>query len=240
MVQIAADNGAFLLDGSDPTFEWVEEDGARDPGLVPFDDQPQVSRDDYVFNANDSFWMPHASELLAGDYSPLHGRQETPRSPRTRENATVLDDTTDAGASGADGFDLDELADAALANRGFTSRALREDVAARCDGVGEVTVPPLEPEEGSDLAGLPGGTVDLGDACAVLADWDGVYDLDRVGPVLWREFMSQFSNDELLDAGPLWADAFDPTDPLATPAGLAATPTGEQADLVIERLARAV
>ena len=240
VVQIAADNGAFLLDGSDPTFEWVEEEGARDPGLVPFDDQPQVSRDDYVFNANDSFWMPHATELLAGDYSPLHGRQETPRSPRTRENATVLDDASDQGASGTDGFDLDELADAALANRGFTSRALREAVVDRCDGVGEVTVPPLEPEDDSDLAGLPAASVDVGEACAVLADWDGVYDLDRSGPPLWREFVGRFSSDELLDQGALWAEPFDPTDPLGTPSGLAATPEGEQADVVLERLARAV
>ncbi len=29
----------------------VEEDGARDPGLVPADEQPQIERDDYLFNA---------------------------------------------------------------------------------------------------------------------------------------------------------------------------------------------
>lgn len=239
IVGLAADNGAVLLDGSDPTNEWVEAEGARDPGLVPYADQPQVSHDDYVFNANDSFWMPHATELLAGDYSPLHGRQETPRSPRTRENATVLDDATAEGASGPDGtFDLDELADAALANRGYTSRALREAVVERCEGAGPVTVPEVAAED--DLPGLPAGSVDISQACSVLADWDGVYDIDRVGPPVWREMMSRFEYSELLDAGTLWAEPFDPAEPLATPSGLAPAPEGEQADLVLEALARAV
>src|SRR5919106_6361189 len=121
IVQIAADNGAVLLDGSDPVFEWVDDDGARDPGLVPAAAQPAVERDDYVFNANDSFWLPHATEVLEGDYSPLHGTQRTARSPRTRENAVVLGDSTTSGAAGEDGaFTLDELADAAVQNRGYT------------------------------------------------------------------------------------------------------------------------
>ena len=241
IVALAADNGAILLDGSDPTYEWVEAEGARDPGLVPFSEQPQVTRDDYVFNANDSFWMPHASELLAGDYSPLHGRQETPRSPRTRENATILDDATADGASGDDGaFTLDELADAALANRGYTSRALREAVVERCTGAGAVTVPPFEPEDAEGPAGLPGGEVDVTEACQVLADWDGVYDIDRAGPPLWRELMSRYEYADLLDAGALWAEPFDAGDPVATPSGLVPPPDGGQADLVLENLARAV
>src|SRR5690606_32118308 len=113
----ARDAGAVLLDGSDPLFEWQEVEGARDPGLVPYSEMPVLERDDYVFNANDSFWMSHATEVLEGDYSPLHGEQRTARSPRTRENATVLDDTSDEGPAGEGGrFSLDELADAALAN----------------------------------------------------------------------------------------------------------------------------
>lgn len=237
ITQVAADNSAILLDGSDPVYEWVEEDGARDPGLVPAADQPQVERDDYVFNANDSFWMPHATELLTGEYSPLHGRQETPRSPRTRENAIVLDDVTSDGASGDDGFTLDELGDAALANRGFTSRALREAVVERCAGAGPVAVAELAAEEGVD--GLPGGTIDIATACDVLDGWDGVYDIDRSGPALWREFVGRFESADLVDVGALWAEPFDATDPLATPSGLA-PPEDGQPDLVLENLARAV
>ncbi len=253
IVSIAADNGAVLLDGSDPMFEWVEVEGARDPGLVPPADQPQVTHGDYVFNANDSFWVPHATALLDGDYSPLHGRQGTARSPRTRENAVVLDDMTAEGASGDDGlFTLDELADASLQNRGFTARELLADVVARCQAAGAtpIAIPaidPLEPGPAPGPAtsvpapGLPAATVDIAPACQVLSGWDGVYDLDRAGPPLWREMISRFESDALTEAGPLWATAFDPTQPIATPSGLVPAPAGgPAADPVLQNLARAV
>ena len=229
IVNIAAENRAVLLDGSDPIFEWEEVPGARDPGLVPFEEMPVLERADYVFNANDSFWMAHATELLAGDYSPLHGLQETVRSPRTRENATVLNDTTASGLAGADGlWTLDELGSAALDNTGFTARSLRSAVVERCSGAAPVSVEALTDDEGTEL--LPAGTVDLTEACTVLGNWDGRYDIDSVGAVLWREWAAQ---------GVPWAVPFDPADPLGTPSGLVAAPA-DGADPVLVNLARAV
>jgi acyl-homoserine-lactone acylase len=238
LVAIAAELGAVLLDGSDPRFEWVEANGARDPGLVPYDDMPRVERDDYVFNANDSFWLPHADKVLDGDYSPLHGRQRTARTPRTRENAVVLGDRSGDGPAGDDGvFTLRELADAALQNRGYTSRALLDDVVARCDPAASVDVPEL-PAEG-DRSGLPAATVDVTAACDVLANWDGVYDLDRRGPLIWREMLGQLEAAELREDGRLWAEPFDPKRPVETPGGLAAPPA-DASDPVLELLGRAV
>ena len=253
VVQIAADNQVVLLDGSDPTYEWVEEEGARDPGLVPAAEQPAVERDDYVFNANGSFWLPHASEVLEGDYSPLHGAQRTAPSPRTRENAVVLRDTTPTGPAGADGaFTLDELADAALQNRGYTSRALLEPVVERCRGATtpsifsvppiQIAVPAQEPtaDGAAAPAPLPAATIDVGPACRVLGRWDGVYDLDRVGPPIWRELMAQYERADMTKAGALWAEPFDPARPVDTPAGLAPAPGGGAPDPVLVNLARAV
>jgi acyl-homoserine-lactone acylase len=238
IVKLAADSGAVLLDGSDPTFEWVDEPGARDPGLVPYTDLPQVERSDYVFNANDSFWMPHATEMLDGDYSPLHGRQRTARSPRTRENATVLGDTSAGSPAGDDGtFTLDELADAALQNRGYTSRALKDEVVARCTNVPVVTIGPLLAEDGTEQ--LPGAAVDISQACALLEEWDGVYDLDRVGPAIWRELMTRYPTTAFIQAGLLWSEPFDAERPVETPSGLAPAPDGGS-DPVIENLARVV
>ncbi|MGH9228837.1 MAG: penicillin acylase family protein [Acidimicrobiales bacterium] len=242
IVRIAADNGAVLLDGSDPVYEWVDEDGARDPGLVPAADQPMVERDDYLFNANDSFWLPHATEMLEGDYSPLHGAQRTARSPRTRENAVVLGDTTTAGPSGEDGaFTLDELAAATVQNRGYTSRVLLESVVERCRGATTVDVQAQEPSGGDDGASpLPAASVDVGPACGVLAAWDGVYDIDRAGPPLWRELLARVEPADLMRAGALWAEPFDPDRPVDTPAGLAPAPAGGAPDPVLADLARAV
>jgi acyl-homoserine-lactone acylase len=246
VVGAAADAGAVLLDGSDPRFEWQEVDGARDPGLVPFDEMPTVERDDYVFNANDSFWLPHATEVLAGGYSPLHGLQETARSPRTRENAVVLDDTSADGPAGEDGdFSLDELADAALQNEGYTARALRADVVELCRDHDSVDVPALPTDDAEDPDGqaLPAATVDVGPACDVLADWDGRYDLDSVGAVVWRETMSRFGPTALTEAGELWAEPFDPAHPVATPSGLSPAPLPDGpagTPAVLVNLARAV
>lgn len=236
VVAIAAENGAVLLDGSDPGNEWVEVEGARDPGLVPYSEQPVVERDDYLFNANDSFWMPHATAMLEGDYSVLHGAQKTARSVRTRENATVLSDTSTSGPSGADGkFDLDELAAAALQNKGYTARALLDAVVERCRATPSVRVEVFVVD---DAPQLPGGTIQLGPACDLLDGWDGVYDVDRRGPALFREFLSQFESIDFGAAGALWAEEFDPADPVATPSGLAKPPTSG-ADPVLVNLARA-
>ena len=235
---VAASSGAVLLDGSDSIYQWVDEPGARDPGLVPYSKMPQTERSDYVFNANDSFWMANASEMLDGDYSPLHGRQDTPRSPRTRENATVLSDTSATGGSGDDGtFDGTELRDLALANRGYTSRALKDEVVARCQGATVVEVPELLGSDGA--VALPAESVDISVACSTLDAWDGTYDLDSRGAMVWRELISRYENPDLLNAGALWAEPFDAADPVATPSGLAPAPDGG-VDPVLVNLGRSV
>src|SRR5690606_14868251 len=124
-----------------------------------------------------------------------------------------------------------------LANRGFMARELLDEVVVRCEGVEQVAVEPVL--DGDDEV-LPAEDVELGEACAVLAEWDGVYDVDRAGPPLWREFLSQFESSDLLDAGPLWSQPFDPADPLATPGGLASQPAAGTPDPVLQNLARAV
>ena len=52
--------------------------------------------------------------------------------------------------------------------------------------------------------------------------------------MLWREMLNSYTGEELADAGPLWAEAFDPAAPVATPAGLT------EGSTVLEHLARAV
>ena len=103
VTQVAYDNGFVLLDGSTTANDWQVVDGARDPGLEPFDEMPMVERTDYVFNANDSFWVPSAEFELTGDYSILHGSQQTPVSMRSRQNASVLGAANALGLAGADG-----------------------------------------------------------------------------------------------------------------------------------------
>lgn len=231
-VRAADARGAILLAGGDPRTGWSSQPGPRGPGLVPFARSPQLERRDYLVNANDSAWVPHARARLTG-YSPAFGPERLPLSLRTRMNLRLLDDTTPAAPAGADGkFSLDELARVAFDNRGLASELLRAPLVERCGGAGG----------GSGGQGVPvtvdSVTVDLAPACRVLAAWDGRFDLDSRGAVLWREFITRFEPRDHLRAGALFAEDFDPERPLETPRGLAAPRDGR--DQVLEALAQAV
>ncbi len=220
--------GLILLDGSDPRFEWVRDDRARDPGVVPAELVPQLERTDYVFNANDSYWISNPHAPLTG-FSPVHGREDTPRSLRTRMNVRLLDDLSPAGPSGANGrFSLDELAAAVFGNRSMSAELLRAPLTAQCQATPSVT--------------LEGRDVDVGPACRTLAAWDGRFDLDSRGAVLWREFITQYRGADFSRAGRLFATDFAANDPIATPRDLVGRSNGDgtSPDGPLAALARAV
>ncbi len=208
LAAVVLDNGAILLDGSNPANEWVDDPAATRPGILPFDAQPQLERDDYVFNANDSHWLANPAQLLTG-FSPLTGPEAVPQSARTRENVILL---TDPSLRGDDGtFDLAELKAAWFSNRGLHADLLRDQVVKACDEQGVVLV-----------EGVP---FDITPACDVLRAWDGRLNTDSRGAVLWREFLASFSGADRSNAGDLYAVPFDPADPVGTPNTLAENTT---------------
>lgn len=233
MTAIAKKANAVLLEGDTSRDRWVDDPDAPWPGVVPYDELPSIERDDYVLNANDSYWVPNAEATIDGDYSILHGEAGTERSVRTLENLAVVSDTSKQGPSGEDGlFDLDELTAAALLDAAYTERQWREGVVERCRAA---TAPVAHPEiPGKDGAVyVAAGSVDLTEACDVLEAWDGRYDVDSEGAVLWREFT------EAVEFDKLWAQAFDKENPATSPAGLATAPSGGE-DPVQVGLASAV
>lgn len=220
-VKAAYGRNLILLDGSDSRFEWVVDPRARDAGVVPSELVPQLERTDYVFNANDSYWISHPRAPLTG-FSPAHGRERSVRSLRTRMNVRLLDDTSPSGPSGANGrFSVEELWAAVFSNRSMSAELLRAPLVERCQAAPHVTVGARR--------------VPLGAACRALAGWDGTFNLESRGAVLWREFVTQFRP---ADAGRLFSAPFDPSDPVGTPRGLAQADNGN--DLALEALARAV
>jgi acyl-homoserine-lactone acylase len=216
--------GATLLDGSKSEFEWQDDDD-RIPGIVSFAHSPRQERDDYVFNANDSYWLTNSNAPLTG-YSLLFGDERTARSRRTRMNLTMLDEVSSDGVSGDDGkFSFDELTHVEFNDRGSMAEILRTQVVARCNG---------------QASSGPVGVVvepDVSKACDVLSAWDGRYTSNSVGAALFREFLGVFQS--ATDVGPLFGDAFDADHPVTTPATLAPAPaTGD--DPVVVALGRAV
>ncbi len=212
VVATVAQNGAFLLDGSDPVFAWTDAPDAREPGLVPFSEQPKIERTDYVFNANNSYWLANPSTPLTG-FSPLHGGEETPPGGRPRMNALLIEES--AGPDGL--FDLGEVRDALFSNRSLTGEQWRDEIVGRCRASGR-----------SELAV----------ACEVLGDWDLTYGVDSVGSVVWngmlREIAAVKGNRFIADSD-VWATRFDPTDPIVTPNGLA--PDEATTTLVLDAIA---
>ncbi len=218
-------NRVALLDGSDPAHDWLDHPEAPEPGLVPFEDLPQVLRTDHTFNANDPYWLPHANDQLP-EHSPFHGLYRRPVSPRTRMNALLLSGAGPVGPSGESGrFTPDDLEAAVLGNHSLLAEMLGDQVVVRLRAAGQITF------EGRD--------VDLAAAAEVLAGWDRRFELDSVGAVLWRELLCGFTDDALRDAGPLWAEPFDPEAPVATPHSLTPAPA-EGPDPVVEAAARAL
>lgn len=217
-------NGIILLDGSKAGHEWADAPGTP-PGVAPFDDTPHLVRDDFVANANDSYWLTNPAAPLEG-YGPQFGDEGTPRSPRTRMNLRMLTEQGADGASGEDGkFTLEELQDAMLGGRALLEELLRDQVLTRCEGATTVDV--------------KGETVDVGAACGILAAWDGRLRTDSVGAVLWRETLGNFTEADFYDAGKLFAVPFDPQDPVGTPRDLVAKGADEP-DPILEAIAKAV
>ncbi|XXX76546.1 penicillin acylase family protein [Sorangium sp. So ce134] len=217
-----ASQGIVLLDGSAKRDAWVETQGAG--ALVPWSDIPSLARTDFVMNANDTAWLANPAEPITG-YPRLFGAPGSPISARTRMNLVLLTEEGADGASGEDGlFSRDELKGAILGNRGITAERLLAQVVERCDGAAPV-----------DVEGEP---VDVADACAALAAWDGRVDLESVGAVVWRELLGRFSGADTADAGRLYAQPFDPEDPLETPRDLV-EPPAEGADPILVALAEA-
>lgn len=215
-----------LLDGSDSKYEWVDTGDARAPGLVPYAGLPQIDRRDFVFNSNDSYWLANPDAPLEG-FSPIHGPERVPQSPRTRVNAMLLQNAPGFDLAGADGkFTLEELKGAIQGNHSLTAELLVDALVARCAATSAVEA--------------RGTKVDLRTICELLAAWDRRFDPGSVGAVLFREFLADFGIESVTDRGALFDVPFDPDDPIATPHTPASPPMEGQADPVLLALGHAV
>ena len=212
--------GLILLDGSDSKYEWQAHPEARVPGVVPYVEQPKQDRTDYIFNANDSHWLTNVKEPLEG-YSPLYGPERTARSLRTRVNSLMLSDTSANGGSGADGkFSLKELQDLLFSNRSLSAELLRDELVKACTATPKVMVKETE--------------VDLTEACAALASYNGQLNLDSKGAVIFREWITRYNKKARRSKGELFAVPFDVNDPENTPRDLS------DKKVALEKLGQAV
>jgi acyl-homoserine-lactone acylase len=200
--------GLPLLDGSRADCEWDNDADAPAPGIFGPSNLPTLVREDWVHNCNDSYWATHPAEPITG-FAAIIGDEESERSLRTRLCMKQIIDQLDVGSLGdAEGqasafqFTAEDMKTVVLDSAVFSEQLARAAVQSDYCSLGTV------------IGSM--GPVDISEACTVLASWDGKNNLDSAGGHIWREFWRSANGANLL-----WTNAFDASDPVNTPSGLA-------------------
>lgn len=177
-----------VLDGSKSACDWKTDEDSTATGVFGASKTPQMFRNDYVSQMNDSYWLTNASAPMTG-YSPLFGDEATARSLRTRLGLDIVADRV-AGTDGLGDpkFNLANLQAALYQNRHIGAELVRDDLVAACKA-----------SRKNSLAA----------ACAALEGWDLKVNLDSKGAHLFHLFAE--------NGGLVFKVAFDPADPVNTP-----------------------
>ena len=197
-----------VLDGSRSACNWDNDADAARPGIFGPSHMPQLFRDDYVTNSNDSFWLSNPNQPLTG-FAKIIGDERTARALRTRLGLVMVAQRL-AGSDGLPGnrFTLAQLQHMVFNNRQYAGELFRDQLVAMC-------------EANPVLVGSS-GPVDVSAACPVLRAWNLHDDLDSRGAILFRRFASR----ALASVGGVVANPttfsvpFDANDAVNTPSGL--------------------
>ncbi len=187
-----AEDRIAVLDGSRAACDWASDADSSQAGVAGAGQTPHQFRTDYVLQSNDSYWLTNMYAPLTG-YSPVFGDEATERSLRTR----AAHEQVERRISGSDGFgqpkfDLKSMQEVMYSDRHFGGELVRDDLVNLCE-----------------IAVKDHGKTELGEACAVLNDWDLKVNLDSRGAHLFHMFA---------DAGGLkFKVPFDAADPIYTP-----------------------
>ncbi len=197
--------GGAAMDGSRSRCLRGSDPDAAVPGILGPSRLPYLFRSDFVTNSNDSHWLANPAQPLTG-FPGILGSEATPRTLRTRSGLKMLLARLEDGP-----LSLEDLQELTLANESPAGELLRDDVVAAC-------------RARTRIEGGEGRTVSLAEACAVLARWDLRANLDSRGAHLFRGLLSSANEQRFtrwLPEAFAPAVAFDVSDPVGTPRGLA-------------------
>ncbi len=185
-----------VLNGSDSLCNWTADPDSVQAGSIGPSRLPALRERGYVANMNDSFWLSNPEQPLEG-YPPVVGAIDEVQSLRTRLGHALIRERL----AGTDGYGGNLVTPAILQqlvlnSRNYSAELLRPDVVTKvCD-------------QATSLAA----------ACAVLRAWDGRGEATSSGAVLWQALWAGLD----LEAADfeLYAEPFDPANPIDTPRGL--------------------
>ena len=190
--------GIIPLDGSTSACNWDNDSDAAVKGIFGPSNLPIQFRDDYVLNANDSFWQANADDPLTG-FSPIIGCEQCQQGFRTRLGHLMVKERMEAsdGLGGDPGFTLGNLQKMWLADRSLGAEMEVDALAQICDDNPTITT--------------PSGNVDVTEACPILHDYNKTGLLDSPGGWLFNTWWW------IAGSGSFWEVPFDPNNPLTTP-----------------------
>lgn len=200
---------AYVLDGSTSACLWGRDGDAVVPGVFGPGNQPALTRDDYVANSNNTYWLTNPAKPLTG-YPAAYGETGTDLEPRPRVGLDMIAQRlSGADGLGAPGFTLETLQATVHGKRNLTFELMRDDLLKLCRAHPRLTA-------------ADGTSVDVREACRMLGRWNGRATLDGEGAVLWREIFTRLGR-PTKPGDPVfspWRVPFDPARPLTTPSGL--------------------
>ena len=203
--------GMPVLDGSRTDCALGTDADAAAPGIFGVSELPTMTRDDYVENSNMSYWYTNASAPVTG-YPRILGIAGTKLSLRTRSALTMVTQRI-AGTDnfGPAGFMLQDMQNLMYSDIQYGATLVKPQLVQLCESLPGGVAPTSS-----------GGTIPVGDACQVLAAWNGREDPDSEGAVLFREFWERAL---ALPESP-WSTPFSAADPVNSPNGLSTTDKG--------------
>ena len=196
--------GIVTLDGSRTACAWDIDPGTPLPGIFDGADLPHTVRTDYVDNSNDSYWLANPSAPFPA-YPPTIGNIDIIQDLRTRLGNQMIAKRID----GTDGFGSPKFTLGSLqamweSNQSMLAQLVLPSLVSTCEAT-----PSAKASDGT--------TVNLAEACEVLAHYNGTGDLGATGGWLFQVWSEYAPSESSTGPNGLWADAFNPIFPLLTP-----------------------
>ena len=194
-----------VLNGSDSDCLLADSPDAAVEGILPRDDNPRITRQDYASNMNDSAWLANPAQPLTG-YPRIIGDENLPRSLRTRNGLTQIAQKLSGGGK----FGISDVQAQLTNGKNYGAEQFRQSIADYCTANG----PTMTPTTGPD--------VDVSAACPVLAAYGSTDTLDDPGALLWRRIAVKLplTDSTGLYTGSLYQNPFVSSNAVNTPSGL--------------------
>jgi acyl-homoserine-lactone acylase len=200
--------GLPVLDGSRSSCAWGTDRGSAVPGIFGPAEEPSLMTSDFVENSNNGYWLANPAHPLTG-YATIIGGASPPGTDiglRARSAlAMVTGRISGTDGLGPPGFTFQDMKNLMFSDIQYGASLVKSQLVEMCRSF-----------PGGLAPTSTGGTIPVGDACNVLAAWNGREDIGSRGAVLFRVF---WDNALASPSGP-WSTPFNPASPLTTPNGL--------------------